>query len=1020
MQASVLELFRKSSLILMPLVLCCCLFAACGGSDDGSVSSASASSASSALSGASNSAGSGAPGNHTVIFDSNGANVQASPTYKLVNAPATTVDALPAPPAKAGNIFVGWNTDRDGNGTPFTESTQVTASIIVYAQWTADSGRIVIFDGNGADMQASPTYKIVVVPATTVDALPAPPTRAGYAFAGWNTDQNGGGSAFEANTPVTANVIVYAQWTLSVYTVSFNKNNTDPGATDANPATITVTLPATTVGALPAPPERAGYVFVGWNVDPNGSGSPFTAATAVTASIPVYAQWAAAGGHIVIFDGNGADVQANPLTKTVFSPATTVVTLPAPPTRIGHTFADWYTTQDVGGTQFTASTTVTAGITVYARWTINSYTITFNKNNTDAGGTDANPLTKTADHGAAMALPAQPTRPGYTFAGWNTAPNGSGSPFTAATPVTASILVYAQWTSNASSASTVTFSKNNTDPGSTDAIPATKTVTAPATTVGALPATEPTRPGHVFVGWNTAANGSGTPFTASTTVTGSIEVYAQWVAFHTITFNKNNTDPGSTDANPLTKTVIAPAVNVGTLPAPPVRAQYVFAGWNTTANGSGTAFTAGTTVTADRTVYAQWDRDLTDTHVTLLSVVGTTAGSQNVRAEPSASASIVYVLTNGYVHVTKIDPVSTWLVIEYARNQIAYTSMTVNVTTAVLTSRVGKALANKYVYAAASTAAKLGVIREGSFVLTIDKPSSGWYRIVYDGRDVGYVTADDVLIPKGVITASANTPYNVSVSNKASSNNPGKLNRVGGRGPDAYNQVINQFNVGQNTANSSGGYSTTTYNARYNQTRNSTGGVTATYCNIFNWDVMTAMGVHFPHWAQPNGSFITPVSGWAQVQTPYIPPPGTTTGTAGLNEVNANMLYEWMRKYGVNYGWTEVTATFAQNRANNGFPTVTVHRNNSDSSSGHVQVVRPESGSYVYSSANSCVVAQAGSSNFNYGNVRTAYSSGIPTTSSHTYALKYYTHDSLTINGGSDTYNQPEVAGSVHPSDTGM
>jgi hypothetical protein len=105
------------------------------------------------------------------------------------------------------------------------------------------------------------------------------------------------------------------------------------------------------------------------------------------------------------------------------------------------------------------------------------------------------------------------------------------------------------------------------------------------------------------------------------------------------------------------------------------------------------------------------------------------------------------------------------------------------------------------------------------------------------------------------------------------------------------------------------------------------------------------------------------------------------------------MLYEWMRAYGKDYGWTEVDPTIAQNRANNGFPTVTVHRNNSDGSSGHVQVVRPENENYVYSSANKCVIAQAGASNFSYGNVRTAYSGGVPTTSTHTYALKYYTHD---------------------------
>jgi hypothetical protein len=114
-----------------------------------------------------------------------------------------------------------------------------------------------------------------------------------------------------------------------------------------------------------------------------------------------------------------------------------------------------------------------------------------------------------------------------------------------------------------------------------------------------------------------------------------------------------------------------------------------------------------------------------------------------------------------------------------------------------------------------------------------------------------------------------------------------------------------------------------------------------------------------------------------------------------------------------------IRPTAAQNRANNGFPTITVWRNNSDSASGHVQVVRPETSGYVYSAADSCVIAQAGASNFNYGNVRAAYSGGIPAASSHTYALKYYTRDNDAVAANADAYNQPENAYGIDPLDAG-
>jgi uncharacterized repeat protein (TIGR02543 family) len=461
---------------------------------------------------------------------------------------------------------------------------------------------------------------------------------------------------------------------------------------------------------------------------------------------------------------------------------------------------------------------------------------------------------------------------------------------------------------------------------------------------------------------------------------------------------------------------------VGTLPIQPERTGYVFAGWNTAANGSGSPFTGSTAVAANLPVYAQWDKNLSNTNVSLLSIVGKLAGDQNVRTGPTTGFPVATVLlANDLVHIVKIDADSRWMVVEYARDTIAYTSNLYM--DAVLSSRVGKVLANTYVYTATTGNNKLGVIEKNSFVLIIEKDVSGnWFKILYDGKSVGYIATSNVLIPRGVVDTVTSSP-NVSVVNRAASNNPGLHNYPGKRGPAAYNQIINQFNIGQNTPNGTGGYTTTTYNARYNQSRDTSGNVTATYCNIFNWDVMTAMGVHFPHWGLPNGTFAIPVSGRVQIKTPYIPPPGTVTGTGGHYELTANMLYEWMKAYGKDYGWTEVGPTIAQNRANNGFPTITVWRHNSDSSSGHVQVVRPETSSFPYSSANSCVVAQAGSVNFNYGNVRTSgmsYTGGIPVTPGSTYALKYYTHDIDLANGSSDPYNQPEKRHTIDPADPGM
>lgn len=325
------------------LAVLVCAFAACGGDPDtlgdtnsssignnGTVSSGSSgssasnpggdsSSSASNMSGGSNSSdsnpsdgSSSSAATYTVTFNKNGGTTEASPTTKTVTYPATTVDALPTEPTRTGYAFTGWTTAAVG-GTAFTADTPVTESITVYAQWTQlpTNSYIVTFNRNGGTTDASPRTKAVIAPATTVGTLPAPPAQTGYTFAGWNTAANGGGTAFTASTPVTANITVYAQWTANIYTVTFNKNG---GDIEASPTTKTVTYPATTIDALPTPPTRAGYTFQRWTTTATG-GNWFTATTTVTASITVYAQWGK--NYTFTFDKNGGDTEANPTTITM-------------------------------------------------------------------------------------------------------------------------------------------------------------------------------------------------------------------------------------------------------------------------------------------------------------------------------------------------------------------------------------------------------------------------------------------------------------------------------------------------------------------------------------------------------------------------------------------------------------------------------------------------------------------------------------------------------------------------------
>jgi len=377
-------------------------------------------------------------------------------------------------------------------------------------------------------------------------SLPVP-DRTGYTFIGWNTQADGSGTSFTAETVVMANITVYAQWTTNVLSIGYaNGGGSGPAPTSPTLAAYgtSVTMPANTY-------TRTGYSFVGWAVSGKDSidgthqanasvpvADLSAGITSGNASITLIAVWTENNVYLVTFNKNAPDAtEPNPTTKTVTHPATTIDALPTAPSRTGYTFAGWNTQAEGEGTAFVQTTVVSVSTSVYAQWIPHTLSIGY----ANGGGSGPTPTSPTsAAYGTSVTMPANSyTRTGYSFAGWAVSGTGSISGTHAAGASVAvsdlstvigsgnaSITLTATWTANTTY--TVTFDKNNTDSGSIDANPQTKTVTVPATTIDALPTT-PKRTGYIFNGWNTQTNGSGTPFTATTAVTANITVYAQWI-----------------------------------------------------------------------------------------------------------------------------------------------------------------------------------------------------------------------------------------------------------------------------------------------------------------------------------------------------------------------------------------------------------------------------------------------------------------------------------------------------------
>jgi uncharacterized repeat protein (TIGR02543 family) len=254
------------------------------------------------------------PGSFTVTFLLNDGTTGIW-TLTTVTAPAIT--DFPGNPGRPGFIFGGWNTKDDGSGTPFTASTGVKADITVYAQWTAEEpGSYTV-----AFMMNDGTAAVLAVKTAAQGAplgtgnFPGSPSRGGYNFGGWNTAADGSGTPFTSSTALSADISVYALWTVSSgsgsggsqqpssYTVTFKLNDGTETVLDAKTVSGGSSISA---GNFPANPSRGGYLFGGWNTQPNGSGAAFTSSTAVSASITVYAQWSETGVITINLEDAGA------------------------------------------------------------------------------------------------------------------------------------------------------------------------------------------------------------------------------------------------------------------------------------------------------------------------------------------------------------------------------------------------------------------------------------------------------------------------------------------------------------------------------------------------------------------------------------------------------------------------------------------------------------------------------------------------------------------------------------------
>jgi uncharacterized repeat protein (TIGR02543 family) len=363
---------------------------------------------------------------------------------------------------------------------------------------------------------------------------------------------------------------------------------------------------------------RAGHTFAGWSLSRTGGNGTVLGAT-YTPTVPVklYSSWIP-DVYVVTYNANGGNGAPTAASQNyTFGAANLALTTKGTLTRTGYTFAGWNTLTTGLGTNYleSASYKPTASIILYAKWTPNSYTLTYNANggstNSTAVITAGTPLTLSTTAG---------TRAGFTLAGWNTAADGSGSSFPGSTSQTyfSDVTLFALWTPAVPGAPTVSAATagNTTATATVTPVAASGTTVGPPTsfTVQAFDSTGTTAiTGKTCTVLATASplscvitgltNGTTYKFKATAinttgSATGAASTVTATPAPFVVTYSPNGGTVTPTTAN----------FNLGsplTLPLP-TRVGYTFTGWNNPSSASVGIDGASYSPSATITLTAQW------------------------------------------------------------------------------------------------------------------------------------------------------------------------------------------------------------------------------------------------------------------------------------------------------------------------------------------------------------------------------------------------------------------------------
>ncbi len=231
---------------------------------------------------------------------------------------------------------------------------------------------------------------------------PSDPTKDGYNFGGWYSDE-ACTNLYDFASKVTSNITLYAKWVekntpIQTYTVTF--------VTDGGSSIQAQTINQGAQASKPEDPTKEGYTFEGWYTDSTCQNA-YNFASTISSNLTLYAKWSLVvtpvKNYTVIFESNGGSIVDSETVKEGSQ-----VTKPSNPTKDGMRFDGWYSTSSLTE-EYNFNDKITSNITLYAKWINYTPRVTF-------VGTSYDYVE--VQKGSTVSKPADPTKTGYEFEGW--------------------------------------------------------------------------------------------------------------------------------------------------------------------------------------------------------------------------------------------------------------------------------------------------------------------------------------------------------------------------------------------------------------------------------------------------------------------------------------------------------------------------------------------------------------------------------------------------------------------------